>query len=172
MSLGRCGKKGCRVCRPEGMSPIVAHVDWVEHYSRTIDNQKREIAALKKELAGARRLNRRYVYNRIFKAGGVDKNMLAAIPGLKELVERCGKAHKRLLSVRNVRKERLLREMRPSDLRALGLTPPPQSKPLDTRAIRKFSTLYRFVQRPNGDCSWCSNPMGQHAAKTLACPLD
>lgn len=102
-----------------------------------------------KELIKVKRLFRQSVLIHLEKDRG--EYASKKFPELRPEVERIKKALKRLREgIRPARRARLLREMRPSDIRALGLTPPPQSN--DVEAERGIFT-------PTEDslnwCRWC-----------------
>lgn len=116
---------------------------------------------LLRELAQTKRLLRRVV--RKANHQGATAGVTTYVPEVRPLFDRAKKVRLRLERVRACRKARLLREMRPEDLRALGLTPPPEQK-VDVYKRWKKNAFY-----PDR-CQNCMRPVGEHKAVTLECP--
>lgn len=84
----------------------------------------RKYSAARKEARRWRRAYRRLVYAAA-ERGTLLSQARCWYPALSEAeYEKIEKAFGRFYLIRKIRKERLLRELSPSDLRALGLTPP------------------------------------------------
>jgi hypothetical protein len=114
MEVKRCGHKHCILCAGNAPLPACSGVNY---------HLQREVEVQRKELSKARRLLKKTLRTAI--SNGTVQGLTKRQPELLPLVQRQRAANNRLVQkIYPLRKERLLREMRPEDLRALGLTPP------------------------------------------------
>jgi hypothetical protein len=131
----------------------------------------RDFTGLRKELRAARRTNRRMIYKYLIQGWSVS-HLTDGHPNLTELLPRCRRVWTRLQSIRRFRKERLLREMRPSDLYALGLTPPLKKVAEVKRYAWDGKTTYPgYTPTDHGNrCRECNYAYGVHP-NDLLCPI-
>ena len=150
----KCGNKHCLVCS----MPVTEGYSSLKARARALSNERTE---LRKKLAWSRRSNRRMVYKYLSKNWEL-KHLVEGEPSLEAVAVWCRKVWKRLLAIRKVRKERLMREMPEHERNALGLTPPQHRQ--------TFVGGYGGV---GGVCKNCIKPYGVHKTGNnfeLSCP--